>query len=156
MAATQPPAAPARGRHGLAKASERQRKRIRERGLGDDRELDARWTMVCAICGRMPLMMQSAPIRRAAATVFSRCWATSVSTVGTPVMSMMAISRAGRDDLLQQVLHHDLGAALSSVPISGRARMPSHRCTTGVESSSSSCCWRLITSSRIFWKTSVM
>src|SRR4030095_10737905 len=32
-----------------------------------------RCTMVCAICGRMPLMMQSAPIRRVAATVFSRC-----------------------------------------------------------------------------------
>jgi hypothetical protein len=47
--------------------------------------------MVCAICGRMPLMMQSAPMRRAAATVFMRCCATSVSTVGTPVMSMIAI-----------------------------------------------------------------
>src|SRR5262249_21399079 len=51
-----------------------------------------RWTMVCAIGGRMPLMMQSAPMSRAAATVFSRCWATSVSTVGTPVMSMIAIA----------------------------------------------------------------
>src|SRR6185369_14831265 len=28
-----------------------------------------RWTTVWAICGRMPLMMQSAPMRRAAATV---------------------------------------------------------------------------------------
>ena len=55
-------------------------------------------------------MMQSAPIRRAAATVFSRCWATSVSTVGTPVMSMIAMDGAGVDDLLQQVLHHDLRA----------------------------------------------
>ena len=69
-----------------------------------------RWTMVCAICGRMPLMMQSAPISRAAATVLSRCCATSVSTVGTPVMSMMAISDAGLDDPLQQGLHHDLRA----------------------------------------------
>src|SRR5215472_11159828 len=41
-----------------------------------------RCTMVCAICGRTPLMMQSAPIRRAAVTVFRRCCATSVSTVG--------------------------------------------------------------------------
>jgi aspartate aminotransferase len=48
--------------------------------------------MVWAICGRMPLMMQSAPIRRAAAMVFIRCCATRVSTVGTPVMSMMAIA----------------------------------------------------------------
>src|SRR5580658_7003246 len=49
-----------------------------------------RWMMVWAICGRMPLIRQSAPIKRAAATVLSRCWATSVSTTGTPVMSMMA------------------------------------------------------------------
>ena len=66
--------------------------------------------MVCAICGRMPLMMQSAPMRRAAATVFIRCCATSVSTVGTPVMSMMAIVGAGVHDPLQQVLHDHLGA----------------------------------------------
>ena len=66
--------------------------------------------MVCAICGRMPLMMQSAPIRRAAATVFSRCCATSVSTVGTPVMSMMAMRRAGAHDRLQQAFHHHLRA----------------------------------------------
>src|SRR6185437_10574126 len=50
-----------------------------------------KWTMVCAICGRMPLMMHSAPIKRAAVMVFSKCCATSVSTVGTPVISMMAI-----------------------------------------------------------------
>src|SRR5207248_5468100 len=49
-----------------------------------------RCTMVCAICGLTPLMMQSAPISRAAAMVLSRCWATSVSTVGTPVMSRIA------------------------------------------------------------------
>ena len=66
--------------------------------------------MVCAICGRMPLMMQSAPIRRAAATVFSRCCAVSVSTVGTPVMSMMAISASTSTMRLQQVLHHHLRA----------------------------------------------
>ena len=34
--------------------------------------------------------------------------------------------------------------------------MPSHSFTTGVESSSMSCCWRAITSSRAFWKTSVV
>ena len=69
-----------------------------------------RCTMVCAICGRMPLMMQSAPINLMAVTVFSRCWATSVSTVGTPVMSMMATSDPVLDDALQQSLHHDLCA----------------------------------------------
>ena len=42
--------------------------------------------IVDSFIGRMPLMMHSAPISRMAVTVFSRCWATSVSTVGTPVM----------------------------------------------------------------------
>ena len=107
--------------------------------------------MVWAICGRMPLMMQSAPISRAAVTVLIRCWATSVSTVGTPVMSMMATSapvstiRCSRFSMTTWV------RALSSVPISGRARMPSHSLTTGVDSSSISCCWRRMTSSRLFW-----
>ena len=47
-------------------------------------------TIVCATCGLMPLTMHSAPSRRAALTVLSRCWATSVSTVDTPVMSSTA------------------------------------------------------------------
>ena len=45
---------------------------------------------------------------------------------------------------------------LSSVPISGKARMPSHSLTTGVDSSSSSCCWRTMTWSRVFWNTSIV
>src|SRR5690606_11653472 len=49
-------------------------------------------TIVCAICGRIPLTMRAAPIKRAAATVLSRCCATRVSTVGSPAMSMIAIS----------------------------------------------------------------
>ena len=40
--------------------------------------------------------------------------------------------------------------ALSSVPISGKASTPSHSSTTGVDSSSISCCWREMTSSRPF------
>ncbi len=115
-----------------------------------------RCTMVCAICGRMPLMMQSAPIRRAAATVFSRCWATSVSTVGTPVMSMIAMAAPVRTIACSRLSITTCVRALSSVPMSGSARMPFHSSTTGVESSSSSCCWRLITSSRLFWNTSVV
>ncbi|MNG02116.1 hypothetical protein D3C84_851240 [compost metagenome] len=97
-------------------------------------------------------MMQSAPIRRMAVTVLSRCWATRVSTVGTPVMSMMAISepvstiRCSSDSITTWV------RCESSVPIMGRARTPSHSLTTGVDSSSSSSCWRLITASRDFWK----
>jgi len=35
------------------------------------------------------------------------------------------------------------------LPMSGNARMPSHSCTTGVDSSSRSSCWRAITSSRL-------
>jgi hypothetical protein len=46
--------------------------------------------MVWAICGRMPLTMQSAPISRAAAIVLIRCCATRVSTVGTPLISIIA------------------------------------------------------------------
>jgi hypothetical protein len=40
--------------------------------------------------------------------------------------------------------------ALSRVPINGSARTLSHKRTTGVDSSSSSCCWRAMTSSRVF------
>ena len=85
-----------------------------------------RCTMVCAICGRMPLMMQSAPISCAAATVFSRCWATSVSTVGTPVMSMMAMLEPVATSRCSSVSITTWVRSLSSVPISGSARMPCH------------------------------
>ena len=112
--------------------------------------------MVCAICGRMPLMMQSAPIRRAAATVFSRCWATSVSTVGTPVMSMIAITERVSTMACSRFCITTWVRALSRVPISGRANTLSHKRTTGVDNSSSSVCWRAMTSSRVFWYTSVV
>ena len=85
-----------------------------------------RCTMVWAICGRMPLMMQSAPISRAAEIVLIRCCATSVSTVGTPVMSMMAISAPEVTMRCSRLSMTICVRALSSVPISGRARMPSH------------------------------
>ena len=67
-------------------------------------------TIVWAICGRMPEMMHSAPISRAATTVLRMCWATWVSTAGTPVMSMIAYGGAGVDQGLQQLLHDHLGA----------------------------------------------
>jgi len=38
----------------------------------------------------------------------------------------------------------------------GRARMPSHSLTTGVDNSSSSCCWREMSSSRAVIKASVV
>src|SRR5262245_14287613 len=113
-------------------------------------------TIVWAICGRIPLMMHSAPMSFAAATVFNRCCATSVSTVGTPVMSMTAIDApevtisSSNDSMTTWV------RALSSVPTNGTARTPSHRRVTGVDSSSSSCCWREMSSSRLFWKTSIV
>ncbi len=111
---------------------------------------------MAAIWGRMPLMMHSAPMSRAAVIVLSRCCATRVSTVGTPVMSMMATSapvstmRWSSDSITTWV------RALSRVPIIGSASMPSHSFTTGVESSSISCCCRVMTSSRPFWYTSVV
>ena len=110
---------------------------------------------MAAICGRMPLMMQSAPISRAAVTVFSRCCATSVSTVGTPVMSMMATPapvstmRWSSDSMTTWV------RALSSVPIMGSASMPSQSFTTGVDSSSMSSCCRAMMRSRPLMKSSV-
>ena len=75
----------------------------------------------------------------------------SVSTVGTPVMSMMAISAPVSTMRWSRLSITTCVRALSSVPISGRARMPSHSFTTGVESSSMSCCWRAMISSRLFW-----
>ena len=106
--------------------------------------------MVCAICGRIPLMMQSAPMSRAAATVLSRCWATRVSTVGTPVMSMIASGAPVSTMRWSRLSMTTWVRALSSVPISGRARMPSQSSTTGVDSSSSSCCCRAMIPSRLF------
>src|SRR6185312_15186098 len=115
-----------------------------------------RCTIVCAICGRMPLMMQSAPIRRAAATVFSRCWATRVSTVGTPVMSMMAMAAPVSTIFCSRLSITTCVRSLSSVPMSGSARMLSHSSTTGVDNSNSSRCCREITSSRFFWYISAV
>src|SRR4029434_10462931 len=92
-----------------------------------------RCTMVWAIWGRMPPMRQSAPMSRAAATVLSRCWATSVSTVGTPVMSMMAMlapvstMRVRSDSITSWV------RSLSRVPMSGRTKIAFHALTTRVE-----------------------
>ena len=67
-----------------------------------------RCTMVCAICGLMPLIMQSAPISRAAATVFSRCCA--VKRIDRWHAGDVDDGDLGLDvhDRLQQVLHHHL------------------------------------------------
>jgi hypothetical protein len=50
-----------------------------------------RWTMVWHLRGGLPLMMQSGPIRRAAATVFISAARRQRVDGGTPVMSMIAI-----------------------------------------------------------------
>jgi hypothetical protein len=94
--------------------------------------------------------MQSAPINRAAATVFSRCCATNVSTVGTPVMSMIAMAAPLLTIASSRFCITTCVRSLSSVPIKGSARIPSQRRTTGVEISSNSCCWRRMISSRPF------
>jgi len=101
-------------------------------------------------------MMHSAPIMRAAATVLSKCCATRVSTVGTPVMSMMATvaSLCTMDSSRFSITIWV--RSLSSVPISGTATMPSHSLITGVDRSSSSCCWRSITCSRPRWYASTV
>ena len=76
--------------------------------------------MVCAICGRTPLMMHSAPISRAAVMVFSRCCATRVSTVGTPVMSMMAYLEFVATTACSRFSITTWVRALSSVPMIGK------------------------------------
>ena len=66
--------------------------------------------MVCAICGRMPLMMHSAPMSRAAVTVLMQVLR------GQRVDRRHARDvedrdlRAGLDDALEQALHDHLGA----------------------------------------------
>ena len=95
--------------------------------------------MVWAMGGRMPLMTQSAPMSRTALTVCIRCWATAVSTVGTPVMSMMATSASCVLDGLEQVLHHHLGAGGVECADQGDRQTPAAQPTTGVDSSSN--CW---------------
>jgi len=85
-------------------------------------------------------MMHSAPISRVAVTVLSRCCAVRVSTVGTPVMSMIAMS-APVSTIRWRRLSITVWVRLESrVPISGSARTPSQSFTTGVESSSISSC----------------
>ncbi len=76
-------------------------------------------------------MMQSAPISRAAATVRSRCWATSVSTVGTPVMSRIAIVESVSTMRSSRLSITTCVRLESSVPISGSATTPSKTSTTG-------------------------
>ena len=104
--------------------------------------------MVCAICGRMPEMMHSAPISRAATTVLSRCWATWVSTAGTPVMSMIACSAPVSTRVCSSFSITTWVRAESSVPTSGTATTPSHSLTTGVDSSSSCSAWSAMIFSR--------
>ena len=98
-------------------------------------------TTVCAICGRMPEMMHSAPISRAATTVFNRCWATCVSTAATPVMSMIAWALPVSTSVCSSVSITTCVRAESSVPTNGTARTPSQSLTTGVDSSRSCSAW---------------
>jgi hypothetical protein len=86
-------------------------------------------------------MVHSAPSRRAALTVFSRCCATSVSTVGTPVMSITAWSAPVATSVSSSFSMTSWVRAESRVPTSGTAMMPSQSRTTGVESSSIALAW---------------
>jgi hypothetical protein len=105
-------------------------------------------TIVCATCGRMPEMMHSAPSSRAALTVLRRCCATSVSTVGTPVMSITAWSAPVATSVSRSLSITSWVRAESSVPTSGTAMMPSQSRTTGVESSSIAVDWSAMICSR--------
>jgi hypothetical protein len=64
-------------------------------------------------------------------------------------MSMMAIVESVSTMRSSRLSMTTCVRALSSVPIRGRATTPSQSLTTGVESSISSSCWRLITLSRV-------
>src|SRR5215472_8022534 len=116
-----------------------------------------RWTMARAVSGRTPLMMLVAPMSVAACTVRSRCWATWVSVVGTPLMSRMttsACSWAIRSSRLSVIR-----AARSElrVPMMGSASTLSQTWITGVESSRMSSCWRRSrTSCSWRWVTSLI
>jgi hypothetical protein len=101
-------------------------------------------TIVCAICGLMPEMVHSAPSRRAAMTVFSRRCATSVSTVGTPVMSITACSAPVATSALSIFSMTSCVRAESRVPTSGTPMIPSHSRTTGVDSSSIDSAWSVM------------
>ena len=105
----------------------------------------------------MPLMMQSAPISRAAATVFSRCWATRVSTVGTPVMSMMAMAAPVSTMRVRSDLHHELRPLAVERADQGQREdaIPQLHHRRG-ELEHLLRCWREMTSSRPFWKTSMV
>ena len=105
-------------------------------------------TIVCATCGRIPLMMASAPSRRTALAVLSRCWATSVSTVGTPVMSSTAWSAPVATSVSSSRSMTSWVRAESRVPTSGTAMMPSHSRITGVESSIMAEDWSVMICSR--------
>jgi hypothetical protein len=96
--------------------------------------------MICAICGRMPLMMQSAPMRRAADTVLSRCWAVSVSTVGTPVNVDDGDLGSFGHDRLKQVLHNDLRARAVQRADQGQRENSVPQFDDGVDSSAISIC----------------
>ncbi len=107
-----------------------------------------RWTIVCAIFGLMPEITHSAPISRTAAAVRSRCWATIVSTVETPVMSMIATS-ASRSRIACNRFSMTVWARKeSSVPSSGTVTIRSQILTTGAETSVISDCWRSMIASR--------
>jgi hypothetical protein len=79
-----------------------------------------------------------------------------VSTVGTPVMSMIAIGRAGLDDLLQDVFHHHLGARGIEGADQRQRQDAVPQLHDRVDSSSSSCCWRTMIWSRARWNTSIV
>ena len=90
-----------------------------------------RWTIVCAICGTHAADDAVRAHQVGGSDRLSRCWATTVSTVGTPVMSMMVtrelvLTIASSSDSIRTCVR-----ALSNVPMTGRASIPLHSFTHG-------------------------
>ena len=102
--------------------------------------LTPRWTIVWAICGRMPLKCAVCPheTRRRDGLHEMLCDQCVDRRHSRDVDDRKL--GAGVDDTLQQSLHDDLVLALSSVPIKGSASTSSPSWTTGVDNSMSSCC----------------
>src|SRR5215207_7547567 len=90
------------------------------------------WTRVIAVREESPTMKTSAPSSRAAETVSSRCWATAVSTTGTPVISRSTISEPVATIRSSSVSVMSWARAVSTLPTMGSARIPSQTSSTGV------------------------
>src|SRR5919106_2829303 len=101
-------------------------------------------TRAWATSAAIPVMIADAPIRRTAATVWSKWLATLESTAGTPVMSITTtFARVARISL-SNCRVNCRALAVSNTPMIGSKSIRSLTCRTGVDSSwIACCCWRI-------------